>query len=205
MNPKIHQMFQPIFRLLLFRGSPTDVSGNVTTIATFAILLLALIWLTLPTAGGSDLEPDVIADVRSVFMVIPLVAYVVGALLILTALNVFQDSSRIPKTLASCFGLLLLFQAGNFFLDLLFRFLPSVLGFIFFVVDTALMIWFIGAAGYVFQHAFNLKLYQGVLAVLFILFLSFFIGGIVTGIILPSEIRTLAELRSFNSVPIPTE
>lgn len=177
MSPKIHQMFQPIFRLLLFRGSPTDVSGDIPTIATFSIFLVALIWLTLPTAGGSDLDPEVISDVRMVFMVIPLIAYVIGAILILTALNVFKDSSRVPKTVAACLGLLLLFQAGSLFLDLLFRFLPSALGFIFFVVDTAMMIWFIGAAGYVFQHAFDLKLYQGVLAVLFILFLSFFIGA----------------------------
>lgn len=199
MSPKIHQMFQPIFHLLLFRGSPTDVRGDIPTIATFSILLVGLIWLTLPTAAGSNLDPDVISDVRKLFMVIPVVAYFVGALLILTALNVFQDRSRVPKTLASCLGLLLLFQGGSFFLDLLFRFLPSILGFIFFIVDTALMIWFIGAGGYVFQHAFNLKLYQGVLAVLFILLLSFFIGGIVTGILLPSEIRTLTELQGLNS------
>ncbi len=189
-------MFLPIFRLLFFRGSPVDVNGSLPTIATFAILLVALVWLTLPSEGSTNLSSEVVSDVRTVLLVIPIISYALAALMIFTVLNIRKFNDRFPKTISACFGLLLLFQAGAFLLSLLSMFFGSSLLFIFGAVHIAMFCWFIGAGGYVFLHAFNLKLYQGILATIVIILVSSVIAGIITGIVLPEEVGTLAELQN---------
>ena len=198
-------MLQPIFRLLLFRGSPVDVNGSVPTIATFAILLIVFVWLTLPTTGTANLSQEIISDIRKLFMVIPLVTYALAALMILTVLNVRKFSSRFSKTISACLGLLFLFQVGVFALDLVSKFLPSVIGFIFPIVDMVLFVWFVGVGGYVLSHAFNMKRYQGVLAAIIILLLSIFLASIITGLVLGEEVKTFAELQSMTTDSLRSE
>ena len=198
-------MLQPVFRLLLFRGSPVDVNGSVPTIATFAILLIAFVWLTLPTGGIANLSQEVIADLRKVFMVIPLIAYALAVVMILTVLNVRKFSNRFSKTISACLGLLLLFQVSVFALDLMSKFLPSMLGFIFGILEMVLFGWFVGVGGYVFSHAFNVKLYHGVLAAIVILMLSIFFASIITGLVLPEELKTFAEIQSMTAESLISE
>lgn len=195
MSQKFHQKFQPIFRLLLFRGSPIDVDGSFATIATFAILLVAFVWLSLPSAGSTNLSPEVLSDLRVLYLVLPIISYAFAALVIFTVLNIRRFSDRFPKTISACLGLLLLFQAGVFLLYLSSMFLGSILGFIFGPVQIVMFCWFIGAGGYVLRHAFNLKLYQGILAAIVIILVSTVIAGIIARIVLPEEVETLAELQ----------
>ncbi|MCY3540714.1 MAG: hypothetical protein OXH31_02230 [Gammaproteobacteria bacterium] len=189
-------MLQPIFRLLLFRGSPVDVNGSFPTIATFTILLVAFVWLTLPSQGSTNLSPEVVSDLRKVLLVIPIVTYAFAALMIFTVLNIRKFNDRFPKTISACLGLLLLFQAGVFLLSILSIVFGSILSFIFGTVQIAMFCWFIGAGGYVFQHAFSLKLYQGILATIVIMLVSTVIAGIIVGIVFPEEVGTFAELQN---------
>lgn len=188
-------MLLPIFRLLLFRGSPVDVNGSLATIATFSILLVALVWLTLPSAGSTNLNPEVVSDLRKVLLVIPIITYAFAALMIFTVLNIRKFNDRFPKTISACLGLLLLFQAGMFLLSILSMFFGSSLRSIFGAVQIAMFCWFIGAGGQVFLHAFSLKLYQGILATIAIILVSSLIAGIITGIVLPEEVGTYAQLQ----------
>ena len=197
MSQKFHQMFLPIFRLLLFRGSPVDVNGSFPTIATFAILLVAFVWFTLPSASSMDLSPEVVSDLRKVFLVIPIITYAFAALMIFTVLNIRKFNDRFPKTIAACLGLLLLFQVGVFLLDVFSMIFGEILNFIFGALQIAMFCWFIGVGGHVFLHAFSLKLYQGILAtVVVIMLISTVIAGIVVGIVLPEEVGTFAELQN---------
>lgn len=189
-------MLQPIFRLLLFRGSPVDVNGSFPTIATFAILLVAFVWLTLPSKGSTNLSPEVVSDLRKVLLVIPIITYAFAALMIFTVLNIRKFHDRFPKTISACLGLLLLFQAGVFLLSILTIVFGSILSFIFGTVQIAMFCWFIGAGGYVFQHAFSLKLYQGILATIVIMLVSTVIAGIIVGMVFPEEVGTFAELQN---------
>ena len=195
MSQKFHQLLRPIFRLLLFRGSPVDVNGSLATIATFAILFVALVWLTLPSAGSTNLSAEVVSDLRTVLLVIPIITYAFAALMIFTVLNMRKFNDRFPKTISACLGLLLLFQAGMFLLSILSMFFGSSLRSIFGAVQIAMFCWFIGAGGQVFLHAFNLKFYQGILATIVIILVSSVIAGIITGIVFPEEIGTYARLQ----------
>lgn len=188
-------MFLPIFRLLLFRGSPVDVNGTFPTIATFAILLVACVWLTLPSEGTLNLSPEVISDLRKLYLVIPIMSYAFAALMIFTVLNVRRFNDRFPKTISACLGLMLLFQAGVFLLSILSVFLRSIFGFIFGAIELGMFFWFVGAGGYVFQQAFNLKLYQGILAAFAILLISTVIAWIIAGLVFPEEVKTLDLIR----------
>lgn len=189
-------MLQPTFRLLLFRGSPIDVNGGLPTIATFAILVVAFVWLKLPTEGSTNWSPEIVSDLRTLYLVLPIMSYALAAVMILTFLNIRRLPDRFPKTISACLGLLLLFQAGEFLLFLLSTFLGSILGFFLGAAQIAMLCWFIGAGGYVFLHACNLKLYQGILAVIAIILVSSVIAGIIAGIVLPEEVRTYAELQN---------
>lgn len=171
------------------------MNGSPATITTFSILLVALVWLTLPSAGSTSLNPEVVSDLRKVLLVIPIITYAFAALMIFTVLNIRKFNDRFPKTISACLGLLLLFQAGMFLLSILSMFFGSSLRFIFGAVQITLFCWFIGAGGQVFLHAFSLKFYQGILATIAIILVSSLIAGIITGIVLPEEVGTFTRLQ----------
>lgn len=171
------------------------MNGSLATIATFAILIVALVWLTLPSGGTTNLSPEVVSDLRKVLLVIPIITYAFAALMIFTVLNIRKFNDRFPKTISACLGLLLLFQAGTFLLSILPMFFGSSFRSIFGAVQFAMFCWFIGAGGQVFLHAFSLKLYQGILATIVIILISSVIAGIITGIVLPEEVGTFARLQ----------
>ena len=190
-------MFRPIFRLLLFRGSPTDVNGSLPAIGTFAFLVLAFAWLTLPTERSTNLSPEEILSLRTVLLVIPIITYALVALMIFAILNIRKFNDRFSKTISACFGLLLLYQVGIYFFSLFLPwFFGSISPFINGAVQFAMFCWFIGAGGYVLLHAFSLKLYQGVLASIVLMFVASVISGIITSIVFPDAVGTFAEIQN---------
>lgn len=195
MNQKFHQTVLPIFRLLLFRGTPIEVNGSIPTIVVLAVLLVLLVWLGLPSGDSISPDRDVASDVRMVYLAIPILAYAIATLMILTVLNIRRFSDRFPKTISACLGLLLLFQMGAFTLRVFLNSLPTTFEFISGLLGWVLIFWLVGALGYVFAHAFSLKLYQGVLAALVISLISAFLSSILTGMVLPGEVGTLIELQ----------
>ena len=191
-------MFQPIFRLFLFRGSPADINGNLSTIATFAILLVAITWLMLPSSNVGTSDPDVIQDVRRVLLVIPLFLYAFVALIIFTVLNVRKFSSRFAKTVSAYLGVQLVVQMCDFCSSAIGGIMPAGFRSIFSLVQVVLFIWFIGVTGHIYRHAFSIKLYQGVLASIGIYVIAYFLAGVVSGLLFPSEVQTVGELLRVN-------
>ena len=187
-------MFQAIFQLFLFRGSPADVNGNVPTIATFATLLVAFTWLMLPTSNTFDLSPDILREVRQVLFLIPILQHAFAALMIFTVLNIRKSSARFAKTVSAYLGVHLVFQVCEFSLGALSGFLPTFLGFILTGAQFILFVWLFGVLGHIYRHAFNIKFYQGVLAGIGIMILSYFLAGIITGLMFPDEVQKLGEL-----------
>lgn len=195
-------MIQPIFRLFLFRGSPTEVNGNVATITTFALLLVAITWLMLPSSNSSDWDPDVLEDVRRVLLMIPLLQYAFVVLLIFTVLNIRKLNDRFAKTVAAYLGVQLVLQICDFGTNVISSFMSSNFRFILIGFQAALFVLLFGVSGYIFRHAFNIKLYQGVLAAIVMYLVAYFLAGVVTGLLLPNEVHTLSDiLRADLTVP----
>lgn len=190
---------------MLFRATPIDVNGSIPTIVVFSILLVVSVWLGLPSADSISTNKEVVSAVRKVYIAIPIIAYAIATLIILTVLNLRRFTDRFPKTISACLGLLLLFQVGAFTLRIVSNFLPSSFSFLFDLIGWVLTFWLMGALGYVFAHAFSLKLYQGLLVVLVISLISVFLSSILIGLVLPGEVGTLIELENLSIEGATTE
>ncbi len=191
-------MFQAIFRLCLLRGSPADVKATVPNIASFVLFLVVLAWLGgggIGTVNRSDLSAEELKALRTVITVIPLLQHAFAALMIFTVLNIRRFIGRFAQTLTSYFGIQVLFQAGVVTTGVVFSLFPSQPALLLVaVVQLAIQIWFFAVLGHICRFAFNIKMYQGVLAAIVIMLLSYFLAGIATGLLLPEGMRFLVDL-----------
>lgn len=198
-------MFKAIFPLCLLRGSPANINVAIPTITALAIFLVVLAWFGgggIGTVGGSDLSPEEHSALQRVITVIPLLQHAFATLMIFTVLNIRRFNSRFAQTITAYLGIQVLFQTSNVCIGFLSSFFPSGLAVVFGGVQLALQVWFFGVMGYICRHAFGIKMFQGVLASIVIILLSYFLAGIATGLFFPEAMKILVELGQTELVPI---
>lgn len=198
-------MFQAIFRICLLRGSPADVNASIITITTFAVLLIALAWMGgggIGTTRGLELSTEELNAVQRVITAIPLLQHTFATLMFFTVLNIRQFVGRFAQTLTTYLGVQVVFQAGVVGVSVLSTLFPSGLILLFGALQLTLQIWFFAVMGHVYRHAFSIKMYQGVLAAIVIIFLSYFLAGITAGLLFPDSMLALVKLGQTELTPI---
>lgn len=165
-----------------------DVEGDNATIITF-LLLLVLLELQPLVSLFTDSELALkLLEHRMTFWFLSLVWHGLAIVMIFVLLKLKHSASLFRGTLASYFGVFVLFQLVGVLLQLLDQgTVPSV------IQTLLLFVWLCWSCcvfGYVFGSALSIKFYQGLVVAFLVNTVSYVIAFVLIGPIISDELLT---------------
>ena len=165
------QASKTYFRFCIFRGSLRDVKGDSTTTIVLFLLLLLLELNPLVSLFTDSERASKLLEHRATIWLLALTWHLAAVAMIFVVLKWKQRVSRLRETLASYFGVFILFQLMGIFLQLTSHAaLPTLMRTILVFLWLS---WSCGVFGYVFGSALELKFYQGIVVALAVNILSY--------------------------------
>ncbi|MXZ56548.1 MAG: hypothetical protein F4077_09365 [Gammaproteobacteria bacterium] len=177
------------FQFCIFRGSVRTVKGDNATIVTFFLLLILLeLYPLVALFPHSEIASQLLQH-RTAIWLLALVWHGLAIVMIFALLKMKHSMSQFRGTLASYFGVFLLFQLVGLLLQLLSQgTLPSGIRTLVLIVWLS---WSCCVVGYVFGSALSIKFYQGVVLAFLINVVSYVLAFVVIGSILSNELREI--------------
>ena len=180
------QASKPYFQFCIFRGSLRDVKGDSATIIVLFLLLSLLELYPLVSLFTESELASKLLEHRVAIWLLGLVWHVAAVAMIFALLKFKQLVSRFRKTLASYFGVFILFQLMGLLLQLLSHAaLPTP------IRTLLVFLWFSWSCsvfGFVFGSALDLKFYQGVVVALFVNVLSYVSAFILIAVLFSDQL-----------------